>query len=1032
MKQKILSIGLGKVLVVFGLLLAVSAALLGYSRLSVNHSSNEEAELNVPRTENEFEEDAEKREDWFIQQRQYPFDKIPDDARRRAFESRPAESDAPDAATWNAVGPLPTTSAFPNNWGITSGRINAVTVSPANSNIVLVGGATGGIWRSTNGGTSFAPVTDTQVDLAVGSITFAPSNANIVYAGMGDKASQYLGTGVLKSIDAGATWTRVSNATLPSPGQSSKIEVDATDPNRVYLALYTLRSNGTIFAGGFYYSTDGGVNWTRTLSGTARDLVRDPTNAQVLYVAMQSVFTAGFSAGVLKSTDKGLTWTQSYNAASGNIKLAISASNPQVLYTLSNSGATPQLARSADGGATWTNLGSATFNVAGSNQSGYNLYVFVNPTNPNIVYVGMKDVFRSTNGGASFTNLTNNFTLANAYTPNSSKAHPDQHHFYISPADPNQMFVANDGGIWKSNDGGGTFQSMNASLGLTMFTSIAIHPTNASIIYGGTQDNGTQRRTGALTWKEFSGGDGGQTVIDALDPTIIYSTYVNGSVTRWLNNSNTYDGQIGSDDIFNNDRVAFYPPFVGNSVNSNLYFGTYRLYISTDRGDNWNEPGGATDLTNGGVLSAIGVGRANINTIYTGSNDGRVMVSTDGGINWTQRTTNLPNRFIKSIIVSPTNSNVAYLTVSGFGSGHVFKTTNAGVSWTDISSNLPDIPVNTLLVDPLNAATLYIGTDIGIYTSTNDGGAWAGLNAGLPPTIVNELDAQPTGQIVAATYGRGAYSLNRNVAPAATRFDYDGDGKADISVFRPSNGAWYLSQSQNGFTGVTFGISTDKIVPADYDGDGKTDVAVVRNGTWYLQRSQLGFTGVSFGAADDIPVPGDYDGDGKADIAVFRPSTGAWYIQQSTAGFIGVSFGQNGDRPVAADYDGDGKTDIAINRAGVWYLQRSQLGFTGVTFGDANDKTVPADYDGDGKADIAVFRPSTGVWYIQQSSAGFTGISFGTNGDQPSAADYDGDGKADIGVFRSGAWYLQRSTQGFTGISFGTTGDLPTPNAFVR
>ncbi|MDQ2746305.1 MAG: FG-GAP-like repeat-containing protein [Acidobacteriota bacterium] len=266
----------------------------------------------------------------------------------------------------------------------------------------------------------------------------------------------------------------------------------------------------------------------------------------------------------------------------------------------------------------------------------------------------------------------------------------------------------------------------------------------------------------------------------------------------------------------------------------------------------------------------------------------------------------------------------------------------------------------------------------------------------------------------------------------ATRFDFDGDGKSDVSVFRPATGAWYLLQSTAGFTGAQFGQNGDVIVPADYDGDGKTDLAVWRQGVWYLQRSTAGFTGIQFGSIGDIPAPADFDGDGKADLAVFRPSTGAWYLLQSTAGFAGVNFGQNGDRPAAADYDGDGKADIAVYRAGAWYIQRSQLGFTGVQFGQTSDIIAPADYDGDGKTDVAVFRPSEGAWYLLRSTAGFTGAQFGANGDLPAPADYDGDGKADLGVFRNGVWYLQRSTAGFTGIQFGSSGDLPAPNAYAR
>ena len=312
------------------------------------------------------------------------------------------------------------------------------------------------------------------------------------------------------------------------------------------------------------------------------------------------------------------------------------------------------------------------------------------------------------------------------------------------------------------------------------------------------------------------------------------------------------------------------------------------------------------------------------------------------------------------------------------------------------------------------------------------------IDAGVAPGSANGVDLTPVlqylhpAQTETRTLSGTAWDIGAFERPSAggarnKLFDFDGDGKSDLSVFRPASATWYLQRSQTGLTSIPFGISTDKIVPADYDGDGKTDVAVFRNGTWYLLRSQLGLTVFQFGQAGDIPVPADYDGDGRADYAVFRG--GVWYIQRSTLGFTVLQFGVPTDKPVPADYDGDGKTDVAVFRNGTWYLLRSQLGFTALQFGISGDQPVVGDYDGDSKADIAVYRG--GTWYLNRSSNGFFSQQFGLSTDVPAAADYDGDNKTDIAVFRDGIWYLQRSTNGVAIVQYGINGDQPIPAAYV-
>lgn len=285
------------------------------------------------------------------------------------------------------------------------------------------------------------------------------------------------------------------------------------------------------------------------------------------------------------------------------------------------------------------------------------------------------------------------------------------------------------------------------------------------------------------------------------------------------------------------------------------------------------------------------------------------------------------------------------------------------------------------------------------------------------------------------------------VVPPTMRspFDFDGDGKTDISIFRPTPAEWwYLKSSNGGNAALQFGASGDLLTPADFTGDGKTDVALFRpsTGNWFVLRSEdFSFFAFPFGTSGDVPVPADYDGDGKADAAVFRESAATWYVSRSSGGTDIVGFGATGDKPAVADYDGDGRADIAIWRpnavpSAAWWIRRSSnASVFAVLFGTSTDKAVYGDYTGDGKADMAFWRPATGEWNVLRSNDfSFFAFPFGISSDVPVPGDYDGDGKFDAGVFRpsTNTWYIQRSTAGTLIQQFGANGDLAIPNVYVR
>lgn len=341
--------------------------------------------------------------------------------------------------------------------------------------------------------------------------------------------------------------------------------------------------------------------------------------------------------------------------------------------------------------------------------------------------------------------------------------------------------------------------------------------------------------------------------------------------------------------------------------------------------------------------------------------------------------------------------------------------------------------------NPLNGRSAWNGNSNGFITSiVRLPAAAAGKNVRLRWRFGADDNTAPAGNPgwnVDSISVAGQFACS-DFPPKNVRSDFDGDGRTDISVYRPQTGVWYLSGTTRGVFAYQWGISVDTPVPADYDKDGTTDVAVYRSGQqsafYILRSSTLTVSGYAWGTNGDMPIVRDYDGDKAADVAVYRPSTGNWFVVNTTGGVSIVNHGLQGDIPIAGDFDGDEKADMVVFRNGVWHIRKSSGGNSAYGWGTATDKAVPADYDGDGRDDIAVYRPSNGIWYVLRSSDwGVRTAQWGISTDQPVPGDYDGDGRSDYAVYRSGVWWILKSSGGTYAEQFGLANDKPTPRSYI-
>jgi uncharacterized protein (TIGR03437 family) len=752
----------------------------------------------------------EQRFDWFYSQRAFPLGYIPagyaaegvqqmnilEAQRDRTLRAlgRSSADIAANATTWTSIGSAPAKTngeTFP----LSAGRIAALAVDPRNNDVVYVGTAAGGVWKTTNGGTTWAPLTDTQPSSAIGALAIDRSKPDTVYAGTGEKTSYssvYDGAGILKSTDAGATWTYIPGPFVGPVGSrtgGARISSLAVHPTNSQIVLATAGFNATF--NGIWRSSDAGATWTRVASqGGGNEVFFDSTGANA-FASMEGV-------GVFRSTDAGATWTSVStglpSSGIGRIEIALSPSNAQVLYAGVTAGSGTALQgfyTTVDGGAHWTQLASTPNYCAP--QCGYDHFVTIHPTDPKTVFVGGADragstgdgsggtgglskIFRSTDSGVTWTEVSQG--------PNGIGLHPDLH-IGVFTADGSKLFIGHDGGVNSTTTplaAGVNWTDLNATFATTQYyPGISIHPTDINIAIAGTQDNGTQRYTGQAQWSEVTCGDGGWTAIDPSNPNNVYATCQEISI-----NKSTTGGAAGSfapaqKGMPAKERGQFIPPFVIDPTTpSNLYFGTYRVWQSTDGAGNWTAI--SQDLGGDGAsnVSTIAVSPSDSNTVYAGTGNGLVFVTSNAGAGasatWTSRSTGLPSRYVTQVTVNPKTATSIYATFSGFkfGSdtaGHVFRSTDGGTSWSDISGTgtgaLPNVPANDLVVDPDVAGTLYLATDVGVFVSANDGGAWTPLGSGLPRVPVTALRMhRPTRILRASTYGRSMWDLSVPVAGA--------------------------------------------------------------------------------------------------------------------------------------------------------------------------------------------------------------------------------------------------------------------------